>query len=257
MEGWEGRMDPQTDKPIELTDERVAAEHAIEEAGPADNWPLTCGVGLDRANARYGAELITCGALVEGLRAWAKVRDFGSEELKIVTAMLGPHRLANAVAEYRYGEFGHHEDLGLAMMAAGVALANRAVTVAQFYETATVFLTRVVGCKYHLDGPVRGEDITAGDRVIFTPEPANLLGPRAIKVTTTDGQVLGCIRRTIARKLAARIDAGATLQGKVALVMEDRREAGDRIYLEVKGGGGGIGRGRGPRSVCSGPVFSC
>ena len=59
-----------------------------------------------------------CGALVEGLHAWAKVRDWGQEELKMVTAMLDPYRLVKAVAGYRYGEFGHHEDLGLAMMAA-------------------------------------------------------------------------------------------------------------------------------------------
>jgi hypothetical protein len=40
-----------------------------------------------------------------------------------------PYRLVNAVGEYRYGEFGSHEDLGLAMMAAGVAFRNRAAMV--------------------------------------------------------------------------------------------------------------------------------
>ena len=148
--------------------------------------------------------------------------------------MLDPYRLVNAVAEYRYGEFGRQNDLGLAMMAAGVALGNRAAMVAQFYETAVTFLTRVVGCKYHLDGPARREDVAAGDRVLLIPEPGNPFDANAIKVTTVKGQLLGYIRRTIARKLAARVERGATLQGRVALVMGDRGGGNDRVYVEVR-----------------------
>lgn len=218
-----------------------AVDEGTESA--VDHVPALGGP-IDLVNARYGAELINCGALVEGLRAWAEVQEWGPEEINLVAASLDLYRLVNAVAEYRYGEFGRHDDLGLAMMAAGAALGMRAGMVAQFYETAVTFLTRVVGCKHYLDGPVRIEDIAADDRVILTPEPGNPFDANAIKVTIVKGQQLGYIRRTIAGKLAARIERGASLQGKVALVMGDRGGAGERVYVEVRVGGRGTSRWR-------------
>lgn len=212
-------MDPQIDK-------------ALGEK--AQNQTPALGGPIDLVNARYGADLINCGALVEGLRAWAKVEEWDEPEIGLIAGTVDPGRLVNAVAEHRYGEFGCHEELGLAMMAAGAALGTRAGQVAKFYQTAATFLTRVVGCKYHLDGPVRIEDITAGDRVILTPEPGNPFDANAIRVTAVKGQMLGYIRRTIARKMTARIERGAALQGKVALVMRDRCGAGERVYIEVR-----------------------
>lgn len=168
-------MDPQIDK-------------ALDEKTP--DQPPALGGPIDLVNARYGADLINCGALVEGLGAWAKVEEWGGEEIGLITRALDPYRLVNAVAEHRYGEFGRHDELGLAMLAAGTVLGMRAGQVAQFYETAVTFLTRVVGCKHHLDGPIYLDDIAAGDRVILTPEPHNPFGANAIKVTTVKGQPL-------------------------------------------------------------------
>ena len=212
-------MDPQIDK-------------ALDEKTP--DQPPALGGPIDLVNARYGADLINCGALVEGLGAWAKVEEWGGEEIGLITRALDPYRLVNAVAEHRYGEFGRHDELGLAMLAAGTVLGMRAGQVAQFYETAVTFLTRVVGCKHHLDGPIYLDDIAAGDRVILTPEPHNPFGANAIKVTTVKGQPLGYIRRPIARKLVARIERGAALQAKVALVLVEGFGPNDRLYVEVR-----------------------
>ena len=137
------------------------------------------GGSIDLVNAQYGAELINCGALVEGLRAWAKVEEWGDEEIGLITRALDPYRLVNAVAE-------------------------------------------------HL------EDIAVGDLLALAREPDNPFDANAIKVTTLKGQTLGYIRLTIARKLVARIERGASLQGKVALVVGDRFGPNDRAYIEVK-----------------------
>jgi hypothetical protein len=57
--------------------------------------------GMDLIYARLGPDLINCGALVEGLRVWAKVEPWGPKEIGLVARTTDPDRLLNAVAEQR------------------------------------------------------------------------------------------------------------------------------------------------------------
>lgn len=189
---------------------------------------------IDLLHAAYGADLINIGALVEGLKEWAKVGEWGGREIGLIARAVDPMCLLNAVAEYEYGEFGCHEDLGLAMMAIGAALGQWATAVPRFFETANIFTTRVVGCKRYMNGPVRIDDLSSGDCLLLIPDPENPHDANAIRVTTDKGCMLGFIRRTIARKLAGRIERGATVRGKVSLVMlEQGGGHDDRLYIEI------------------------
>ncbi|MGE5580220.1 MAG: HIRAN domain-containing protein [Bacillota bacterium] len=189
---------------------------------------------LDLLNAAYGADLINCGALVEGLQAWGTVCEWGETEIGLIAREVHPIRLVNAVAEYRYGEFAQPDDLGIAMMAIGAALGPWVSTVPCSFEKANLFVTRVVGCRYHMNGPVRLDDLSPGDRLLLIPEPNNPHDASAIRVMTDRGHMLGYIRRTIARKLATRLGKGAELQARVVLVLGDGFGPRDRLYVEVR-----------------------
>ena len=39
---------------------------------------------IDFLNVAYGADLINCGALVEGLQAWARVGEWGEKEIGLI-----------------------------------------------------------------------------------------------------------------------------------------------------------------------------
>jgi hypothetical protein len=194
----------------------------------------TGGAGsLDLLNAAYGAGLINSGALVEGLQAWGKVRGWGEKEIGLIARSVHPIRLVNAVAEFTYGEFGRPDDLGLTMMAIGAVLGPWAAMVPCFFEKANLFITRVVGCKHHMRGPVRLEDLSPGDRLMLIPDPDNPHDSNAIRVVTDRGLMVGYVRRTIARMLASRLAEGAEMQGRVVLVLGDGLGAKDRLYMEV------------------------
>jgi hypothetical protein len=200
---------------------------------------------LDLLNAAYGADLINCGALVEGLQAWGKVSEWGEKEIGLITRAVHPIRLINAVAEYRYGEFGRPDDLGLAMMAIGAVLGPWATMVPCFFEKANLFITRVVGCRHHMHGSVRLEDLSPGDRLMLISEPDNPQDANAILVMTDKGHMLGYVRRTIARRLAMRLDEGARMQARVTLVLCEEPGLKDRLYIEMQlsdEGGTKVGR---------------
>ena len=175
---------------------------------------------LDLTYAKHGADLINCGALLEGLRTWADVGEWGTEEIDLVLRAVDPDRLVNAIAEYRYGAFGP-ENLDQAVLAAGAVLGRRAGEAAGYYGRAGKFLTRVVGCGH--DGRLEWiEDVQPGERVALVWEPDNPHDANAIKVMTRARKTLGYVRRTIARQLAPRLQRGAALQAKVALVLSNK-----------------------------------
>ena len=188
---------------------------------------------VDLAYARFGAELVNSGALLEGLRQWAKVREWGPDEVELVARVTNPDMLLNAIAEHRYGGFGGEDGLGEAVLVAGAVLGRRIAEVSKFYSTATTFLTRVVGCRYAGRLDVL-EDVAVGDPVLLIREPDNQFDSNAIRVATRKGETLGYLRRTIAKRLSARLERGAALQARTALVLGDRFGPNDRLYIEVK-----------------------
>lgn len=216
-------MGPQVRQSMYIDDRWTDGGQRIAVPGP-----------VDFLNVQYGAHLINCGALVEGLQAWVKVQEWGEKEIGLIARAVDPIRLVNAVAEYRYGEFGQPADLGVAMMAIGAALGPWATMVPCFFEKSNVFITRVVGCRHHMNGPVRLDDLSPGDRVLFVPEPDNPYDVNAVQVLTVDGHPLGYIRRPIARKMALRIRAGERMDGRVALVMAEADGRQARVYVRVE-----------------------
>jgi len=177
--------------------------------------------------------LINSGALVEGLQAWSKVVEWGEKEISLIANAVHPMRLVNAVAEYRYGEFGRPDDLGLAMMAIGAVLGPWAAMVPRFFEKANLFITRVVGCKHHMQGPVRLEDLSPGDRLTLIRDAGNPHDTNAIRVVTDGGHMVGFVRRTIAGMLASRAAEGAKMQARVVLALRDGPGSRNRLYIEV------------------------
>jgi len=214
---------------------RPLTQDSAFDSGRLNSGDRTAGFGsLDLLNAAYGAGLINCGALVEGLHTWSKVSEWGEKEIGFIAKAVHPIRLVNAVAEYRYGEFGRPADLGLTMMAIGAALGPWAAMVPCFYEKANLFITRVVGYRHHMNGPIRLDDLSPGDKLKLIPDPENPHDANAIRVLTDTGHMLGFIRRTIARTLTTRLDNGASMQGSVVLVLGDGLGPKDRLYIEVR-----------------------
>jgi len=166
------------------------------------------------------------------LRIWSAVEEWGPEEVGLASRITDPERLVNALAEHQYGAFGTRYGLGPAALAAGAVLGLRAGEIAGFHERAMIFLTRIVGCLHegrleHLD------DLRAGDQVVLIPEPDNPFDGNAVRAALPGGPTLGYLRRTIARKLAARMLGGANLQGKVAVLLGPSYGPNDRLYVVV------------------------
>lgn len=122
--------------------------------------------------------------------------------------------------------------MGEAVLVAGAVLGRRIAEVSQFYSTASTFLTRVVGCRYggRLDAL---EDVEVGDPLFLIQEPDNPFDSNAIRVADRKGKTLGYVRRTIAKRLSARLERGAALQARAALVLGERFGPNDRLYIEV------------------------
>jgi len=194
--------------------------------------PAFAGTAISRAFAQCGAQLINANYLVEGLRMWARVEKWDPSTLELVSKTVEPVRLVNALAEQRFGAF-KEENLGLALMGAGAVLGLRVSEVDRFFETASVFVTRIVGCRFEgrLD---LLESLGEGQRLSLVPEPLNPVDSNAIRVATRKGETLGYVRRPIARRLTERLEKGAVLRARVALVLGPKIDANERLYIRVR-----------------------
>jgi hypothetical protein len=78
------------------------------------------------------------------------------------------------------------------------------------------------------------EEVEPGQRLSLVREPENPFDSNAIRVETKKGEMLGYIRRPIARRLAERIEKGALLRAKAAVVLGPEAGPNDRLYIEIK-----------------------
>jgi hypothetical protein len=217
------------DRPEGLARDFLAS--LLRELGIAQGAGEVDPVGL--LHIVFGAELMNRGVLLEGLRMWRRVPKWGAPEIALAKNTVDPERLTNAVAEQFFGAFGRGPDDGFLGFAAGAILGEKAAWVSSFYEDSTEFLTRVVGLRYEGRSDVI-EELAVGEEVLLTWEQDHPYDPRALRVSTQKGQELGYIRKPIAHKLVARIQAGKALRGRIAVLLGEQYDVNERVWVRVE-----------------------
>ncbi|GEM_PF-1271871 len=105
----------------------------------------------------------------------------------------------------------------------------------EFFKTASCVFTRIVGFSYREDNFVNEEDeliLKPGDRIFLVREPENEHDPRAIAVLWKNGELLGYLRRTIAKHLSIRLDKGEIMTGEITAILSPRREPDERVFIK-------------------------
>ncbi len=91
----------------------------------------------------------------------------------------------------------------------------------------------MVGLRYEGRSDVI-EELAVGEEVLLTWEQDHPYDPRALRVSTQKGQELGYIRKPIAHKLVARIQAGKALRGRIAVLLGEQYDVNERVWVRVE-----------------------
>lgn len=92
----------------------------------------------------------------------------------------------------------------------------------------------VAGFRFH-DGPAVEQSLRAGQRLRLCREPENRHDPRAVAIRTGGGALLGYVPRRSNGELAARMDRGETLEGRIASIRPAPAPPWERVTIEIVG----------------------
>lgn len=101
----------------------------------------------------------------------------------------------------------------------------------KFYLTEAQFFTRAVGLR-HYDFNVF--DLPEGTRVMLTHEPTNPHDTFAVSVTTTDGKMIGYLKKELSEIMYSEIKKGVLFKATVVKVLPELLDTNSRVHLLIQ-----------------------
>jgi hypothetical protein len=101
----------------------------------------------------------------------------------------------------------------------------------KFYLTEAQFFTRVVGLR-HYDFNIL--DLSEGVRVALTHEPDNPFDEYAVSVTTTNGNMIGYLKKELSEIMYSEIKKGVLFKATVVKVIPEATDSNSRVHLLIQ-----------------------
>lgn len=193
--------------------------------GYLEDWP---GDAEDFILLIHGIHHLQNGAIWAGICDMQRISRWHQTAVRLLTKYVPEEVLLNAAAELYHSAFKRDKHLLLVL---GAVLGPVAVTLPDYFKSASRFITRVVGVRYKTCLSLA--KLEPGMQITFALEKPNQQDPESVVVIGPGDIPLGYLNPPLAATLAARYLTGEAFSAHIAAVLGSAYDINERLHIEV------------------------